>query len=376
VTLNLGIAYLNQRRLVEAEQALVETEHTGQESDNLYARLIALTFLGIIKVVLGKLHQGKEFFEQAIQSGGNSPAVALAHLNYGALLYEWNDLNAAADHLQRGLTMSQRGGNPEVQIGAYRTLALLKQAQGDASAARTIIDEAHQYAREHKLPAIMRAAIAANHVQIALAQDDLETAVHWIEQITPPADASPFYPTLGLARARLLIAQKQYSAASAELAHCFESVARVGWEGGLIAVRVLQSLAAKTKQARLEFLIDALKRAQPEGYIRTFADASEALLPLLQDVALEGTLPEYVGKIMAAIKQKPSAPTQSLIEPLSEREIEVLRLVAAGLSNLEIAKKLVLSEGTVKTHVHNIYGKLDAQNRTQAIARAREGGII
>ncbi|MBI5033870.1 MAG: AAA family ATPase [Chloroflexi bacterium] len=376
VTLNLGIAYLNQRQLADAEQVLIETERAGRISGNHYAQLIALTFLGIIQVVLGKLHHGKEFFEQAIQSGGDSPAVALAHLHYGALLYEWNDLALAAAHLQRGLEMSQRGGNPEVQIGAYRTLALLKQVQGDAPAARATLDEAHQFARAHKLPAIMSAAIAANYVQIAIAQNDLATAIHWIEQITQPADASPFYPNLGLTRARLLIAQKQYFAASAELANCFESVSDACWEGGLITIRVLQSLAADTKLARLEFLIDALKRAQSEGYIRTFADAGEGLLPLLEDVALQGMQPEYVGKIIAAIKHKPITPAPSLIEPLSERELEVLRLVAAGLSNLQIAKKLILSEGTVKTHVHNIYGKLDAQNRAQAIARAREVGII
>jgi len=151
----------------------------------------------------------------------------------------------------------------------------------------------------------------------------------------------------------------------------------VGWEGGLIAIRVLQSLAAETNQARLEFLTDALRRAQPEGYIRVFADAGEALPPLLVEAAMRGILPEYVGKIMAAIEHKPSASAQSsLVEPLSEREIEVLRLMAACLSNRAIAKKLVISIGTAKTHIHNIFGKFDARNRTQAVDRARDLGIV
>ncbi len=391
LALNLGIASLNQGHIAEAEQAFGEAARTAQQSANHHVRLIALTFLGIVQIIRGKLHQGEEFFQQAIHSGSESPAVALAHLHYGALLYEWNDLNAAAEHLQRGLELGQRGGNPEVQMGVYRTLALLKQAQGDASAARSVMEQAQQFARDHNLPPIMHAAIAATCVQIALAQNDLPAAVRWAEQATQIADASPLYPALGLARARLLIAQKQNCAAAAELAKCSESVARVGWEGGLIAIRVLQSLAAETHTARLEFLTDALERAQSEGYFRTFADAGRALLPLLQDVALRGTSPEYVGKLLRAIAEgqggrgakgraissaplRPDSP--ALTEPLSEREIEVLRLLAAGLSNRAIAKKLVISLGTAKTHVHNIFGKLDAQNRVQAVERARELRII
>jgi LuxR family maltose regulon positive regulatory protein len=376
VSLNLGIAFMNQARVADAEPAFIEAERTAEQSGNHHVRLIALTVLGVIQIVRGKLHRGEEFFQRAIQSGGESPATALAHLHYGALLYEWNELNAAAEQLQQGLELSQRGGNPEVQIAAYRTLALLRQAQGDASAARATLEEAYQFVRDHKLRPIMGEAIAGVYIQIALAQNDLPTAVRWAEQVPQNTDVSPFYPTLGLTRARLLIAQKQSAMAMTELAKVFESIERVGWAGGLITIRVLQSLAAETNHARLEFLTDALKCAQPEGYIRTFADVGETLLPLLQDIALQGTLPEYIGKIIAAIKRKPSAPAPSLVELLSEREIQVLRLVAAGLSNSEIAQKLVLSEGTVKTHVHNIYGKLDAQNRAQAIARAREAGIV
>lgn len=377
VSLNLGIACMNQAHVADAELAFVEAERTAEKSGNHHVRLIALTALGIIQIVRGNLHRGEEFFQRAIQSGGESPATALAHLHYGALLYEWNDLNAASEHLQRGWALSHRGGNPEVQITVYRTLALLKQAQGDTSAARITLEEAYQFAHEHKLRPIMGEAIAGAYVQIALAQNDLPTAAHWAEQVTPSVDASPFYPTLGVTCARLLIAKNQRADAATELAKCFESVAQVGWAGGLISIRVLQTLAAESHRARIEFLTDALTRAQPEGYIRTFADAGEALLPLLHDAAQQGIFPEYIGKIISAIKQKPSTPVQSsLVDPLSEREIQVLRLVAAGLSNSEIAKQLILSEGTVKTHVHNIYGKLDAQNRAQAIARARTAGIV
>jgi LuxR family maltose regulon positive regulatory protein len=379
VALNLGIAHWNSGNLTKAEQALTEAERAAHQSGNHYVRLIALTFLGLIQAAWGRLHQAAELFRQAIQSGGNSPAVALAHLEFSVLLYERNELEAAADHLQRGLELCQRSGNVEVQIGGYRTLARLRQAQGDASAARAVIEKAHQFARDHNLPPIMRARNAACHVQIALAQNDTATAIRWAEQVSQDADASPFYPWLGLTQARLLIAQNRKTSAAEQLEACFQTATRSGWRYGLIAVRVLQSLAAPTRGKALEFLSEALAMAQPEGFIRVFADAGEPLMPLLQDAALRGVMPEYVGKIMAAIKRKPSVTTPSpspLVEPLSERELEVLRLVAAGLSNREIAKKLVISPGTAKTHIHNVCGKLGVRNRTEAATRAKELGLV
>jgi LuxR family maltose regulon positive regulatory protein len=144
-------------------------------------------------------------------------------------------------------------------------------------------------------------------------------------------------------------------------------------------VRVLQSLAAPTHAQAFVFLAEALAMAQPEGFIRIFADAGEPLMPLLQEATLRGVMPEYVGKIMAAIKGRPRPMTPGpspLVEPLSEREIEVLRLVAAGLSNREIAKKLVISPGTAKTHIHNVCSKLGVRNRTEAAMHAKELGLV
>ncbi len=145
----------------------------------------------------------------------------------------------------------------------------------------------------------------------------------------------------------------------------------------MIAVRVLQALADAPTKGALEFLTDALRRAQLEGFIRTFADAGQPLVPLLQEAARQGVTPDYVGEILAAIGTKPTASaTGSLAEPLSERELEVLWLLAAGLSNSQIAKKLIVTPGTVKTHIHNIYGKLEVHNRAEFVTRARELKLI
>jgi LuxR family maltose regulon positive regulatory protein len=385
VDVNLGIAHWSSGHLTEAEQALTEADYAAQQSGNVYARLTALCFLGTIQAAWGRLHRAAELFRQATRLGGQSPAVAYAHIESSALLYEWNDLEAAADHLQRGIELGQRGGNVEVQIGGYRTLARVRQAQGDASAALAALQKAHQLAREKDVPPVIRARNAAGHVQISLAQDDLATAIRWAEQATEHAEASPFYPLLGLTQARLLLAQNEKTAAAEQLQGWYETALREGWQFGVVEVRVLQALAAPTPPAALAFLADALALAQPERYVRTFVDKGEPMAALLQEAASQGIAPDYVAKLLAAFEaapqerrrpEPPPPPAQPLIEPLSERELRVLRLVAAGLSNRDIAEALYISVNTVKTHLQRIYGKLGVSSRTAAATKALELNLL
>ncbi len=385
LAVNLGIAHWNLGHLAEAEQALIEAHHAAQQSGNHYARLTALGFLGVIQATRGRLHQAAELYEQAIGSEAQLSPIALAHNELGALLYEWNDLEAAANHVQLGIELSQRTGNLEIQTGGYRTLARLKQAQGDASAALDALQKAHQLARHNDLPPLMRARNAACRVQIALAQGDLATATHWAEQVTEDADASPFYHLLGLTPARLLLAQNEKAAAAKQLEARYETALRAGWQFGAVEVRALQALAAPTPSAALALLTDALTLAEPEGYIRTFVDKGEPMTVLLQEAAAQGIAPAYVGKLLGAmgvweygsigeIPPHPHPPT--LVEPLSDRELDVLHLLAAGQTNQEIAQGLCVSVNTVKTHLKNIYGKLGVNNRREAIAQAKKLGLV
>lgn len=386
VAMNLGIAHWHSGHLTEAEQALTEANRTAQQSGNHYARLTALSFLGTIRAARGELHQAAELYQQAIRLAEQSPAVALAHILLSALLYEWNDLEAAADHLQRGIELSQRSGNLEVQSGGYRTLARIKQAQGDTSTALDTLQKAHQLVSDNRLPQLERARSAACHVQVALAQGDLATALRWADQVSGDADASPFHPRLDLTQARLLIAQGEKEAAAEQLEASYERAVGVDWQYGVVETRALQALAAPTPAAALAFLADALKLAQPEGYIRTFVDKGEAMAELLRQASSQGIAPDYAAKLMAAFEAESEgrrprevpalSPAQPVIEPLSERELEVLRLVAAGLSNRGIANRLTISVGTAKTHVHNIISKLNVRGRTEAVARARDLDLI
>jgi LuxR family maltose regulon positive regulatory protein len=394
VAMNLGIAHWNSGHLTEAEQALTEADHAAQQSGNHYARLTALSFLGVIQAARGRLHQAAELFRQAIRLGKRSPPIALAHNEFGALLYEWNDLEAAADHLQRGIELSQRSGNLEVQSGGYYKLACLKQTQGDASAALDALQKAHQLARQKDVPPLTRARNAACHVQIALAQGDVATAMRWAKQVTEDADAFPFYPFLRLTPARLLLAQNQEAAAAEQLEVLYETALRAGWQFGVIEVRVLQALAASTPTDALAFLAEALTLAEPEGYVRTFVDKGEPMAVLLREAAGRGIAPEYVDKLLAAIDAEeqrskgagemestpaplhPRTSAPPLIEPLSDRELDVLRLLAEGQTNQEMAQALCVSVNTVKTHLRNIYGKLGVNSRREATAQAKKIGLL
>jgi LuxR family maltose regulon positive regulatory protein len=379
VAVNLGMAYWNRGHLAEAEPVLMEAEDAARRSANHYARLTALSFLGVVQAAQGRLHEGAEWLRRAIRAGGKAPATALAHDSLGALLYEWNDLEAAAEHLGRGIALGERSGNVEIQIGAYRVLARLRQARGDASGSLDALREAHRLAREKDISPLMRARNAACHVQIALAQGNLAAAACWAEQVTEDGDCSRFYPLLCLTSARLHLAQGEKAAAAEQLEAWHGVAAGACWQFGVVEVRALQALAAPTTDEALVFLADALALAEPEGYVRTFVDKGEPMADLLRQAAARGTALDYARRLLSAFSRVPVPPRpveQPLIEPLSERELDVLQLLLERRTNREIAQTLVISVNTVKSHLKNIYGKLGVGDRRAAAAKARELNLL
>ena len=376
--LTLALAYMNSGSLRDAEQAFMQVDQAAQLSGNHYARLTALTYLGVIQAIYGRLHRAAELCRQVIQLGDQSPPVAPAYIELGALLYEWNDLPSATHHLQIGIELSQHTGNWIIQSDGYRTLALVQQASGEANAAQTTLQKADQLASSLSVTPLTRLRNAACHVQLALAQNDLATALFWADQVTEAADASPFYPRLMLTPARLNLAYNEKAQAAEKLHELYDIVSQVGWNSGVVEVRLLQALAAATPSEALHFLEEALNKAQPEGFIRSFIDKGEPVKALLERLKPQrGELKGYILTILSAFGQTSRvSPIQSLVEPLSEREMDVLRLLEQGMSNREIAQRLVVSVGTAKTHVHSIIEKLGVQSRSQAVARARELALI
>jgi LuxR family maltose regulon positive regulatory protein len=211
---------------------------------------------------------------------------------------------------------------------------------------------------------------------------NVEAAARWAETSGLSVDEPPVFwrEDRHFAYARVLLAQKRPDQARRVLAHLERYARRTGLMRSLISVYVLQaasSLALGDRNQALASLEEAVHLAAPEGYRRVFLDEGPAILALLP--AVHRAAPQFVDSLLGESTpdhDRRAVPIQPIVEPLSERELEVLRLMADGLSNQEIAGKLFITVGTVKTHVHHICGKLAVASRVQAAARARELGLL
>jgi LuxR family maltose regulon positive regulatory protein len=359
--------------MAATEAVLAEALETAQTTGNVYAALTAMIFQGRVLAVRGKLHQAAVFFQQALEQDKEMPINALAQMDLAALQYEWNALEASEEHLQQAIRLSQRGQNDEFLAGCWLMGSCLRLAQGDPSGAEEMLEKAGVLARARKISTAMAERVQAADVYVRLAKG--ETVEKLGQGLTESVDCHPFYRFLGVVRARSLpeVQALGYLEGLAQTAQANE------WVYGLVAVRSLQATLAETPETGLTFLREALHLGESGSFLRTFAEAGERLVPLLREAARCGISPVYVGRILAVVgggTESVDAGQAAMVEPLSERELEVLNLVTAGLSNREIADKLVISIGTAKSHVHHLCGKLGVRNRTEAAVRARELGLV
>ena len=264
---------------------LTDARDTAQRSDNPYAAAIAQIFLCGIVTVRGQLHQAAAAYQQLIEQSGPSPIAALARVNLARLLYEWNDLEAAAQQAQQGIESSQRGGNTEIVLASYRTLALIKQAQGDAVAAQAALQESVHLAEQPGLSPPARWHELAYRAQIALLSRDLATCARLVDQYPPLDQVETLldYLLLSATQAQWMLLQGQRAACAELLATSYEKASRAGMQQALVQARALQALAAATHAEALSFLNEALTLAEPEGYVRTFIDLGEPMRMLIAE---------------------------------------------------------------------------------------------
>jgi LuxR family maltose regulon positive regulatory protein len=250
-------------------------------------------------------------------------------------------------------------------------LVRLKLAQGDMAGAAAILAEADQSVRQYNF-VLRMPEVAAVQVLTLLRQGNLTAAAHVAETHQLP-----------LSQARVHIAQRNPSAALAVLETYRKHVEAKGWKDEQLKAMILQVIAFHANdemEKAVQVLNEALALAEPGGFIRLFIDEGLPMAQLLSEAAAQGIMPGYIAKLLAASEAEKQTTvvnsSQPLVEPLSQRELEVLQLIAQGLSNDEIGKRLFLALDTVKGHNRRIYDKLQVQRRTEAVARARELGLL
>jgi len=399
VMVALATAYSQLGYLAEADQIATMALASRQFTPELLGLQSAVTvMLGMTRVVQTRLRDALMLLQQAValleRQGRPLPLATTAFARYelGLLLYELNALGEAEPYMRGALEICQAIGHPLLQAYVQAGLAHLTQTVGDAGAAAQNMERAVNLARSLNLPATLR-VIEAYQTHLWLRQGSLGAAVEWAgayarepeDQTRPltPLDFAPF------ALARVWLAQGRTAEVMELLARLHHAAEAVGNRRAMLWALMLQALTRHAQSRNAEALAtleQALTIAEPEGYVRLFVDEGEPMRLLISDFRLkidDGRLRAYADQLLAAFPnplpvtniQSPILQS-SLVEPLSDRELGVLRLLASGLSDRAIAEKLVLAIGTVKKHLNNIYGKLGAHTRTQALVRAKELNLL
>jgi LuxR family maltose regulon positive regulatory protein len=388
VAQNLGVAYHWNGDPAAAIQILTEAVALSRAAGQSFQTLTAMAILGRAYEMQAALRQAMETYQEALELGSAAdkrpaPFACMAYVGMAGVLYEWNDLDGAKQCALDGVRLSELGGFVAYQMFGHALLARICAAQGERDSALENIEQAERLG-EGSGYALVKALTAELRVRLWLVQGDLLTATRWAQdrQLPSAGELDAAGEIEQMAVARTLIVQDRPDDALSLLASLLEAAQAAGRTAHVIKVRALQALAfqaQKDEGRALSALEHALCLAGPEGYVRTFIEEGESMARLLRRALTEGTELEYASRLLAAFDESPQAASpaaQALVEPLTERELEVLRLIAGGLSNREIARELVVAVSTVKTHINHIYGKLDVKNRTQAVARARTLGLL
>ena len=375
----LARAYHYRGERATANQIYTEALSIAKVSGDIHNTSLATTCLGQIQEMENQLYLAAETYQHSLQLLGGDylpPYASAAYLGLAHICYEWNDLNAAHRYAQQSLELARQYDQAMDRFVMSEVfLARLKLAQGDVMGTAAMLAETSRSVQQHnyvyRIPDVV-----AQQVIVLLHQGDPAAAAHLAQTHGLP-----------ISQARVLLAQGDPSAALAVLEPLRQQMEAKGWVDEQLKIMVLQAVAFHThgeKDKAAQLLGDALVLAEPGGFIRTFVDEGIPMFRLLSEAAARGIMPDYVGKLLAGFeseaptdKDKPDLPVvQPLIEPLSLRELDVLRLIAQGLSNREIGQRLFLALSTVKGHTRIIFDKLQVQRRTEAVARARELGLL
>ncbi|MBV9228908.1 MAG: hypothetical protein JOZ18_06315 [Chloroflexi bacterium] len=364
--LNVGCAYLESGRIAQAHSTLTEALRLSRTGQQKRAEIFASYFLGKVSLAQGRLQQAFMQYQEGLHSHSDVPIAGVLHVGIAEIDYERNDLESAKRHLQDALHAGEQGG--EIKPLVYANIALGSLLTPQEAVQRL------EYATSLTSWTLLYAWQAlwwlrAGHTSMAS---------YWLEDTRAhEAQLSEFER---LVQARILLVLERCEDAALVLDSLQANALESQRHGDVIRILLLQAQRKKTQgkwDEALQCVAQAVERGEREGYIRTFLDEGEPIYQLCRHLANQHPENRYLQQIVQQFMKIVLQPVLLPFgETLSQREVEVLQLLAEGASNQEIAGKLFLTTGTVKWHVHNIFGKLDAKNRTQAVNKARGSGLL
>jgi LuxR family transcriptional regulator, maltose regulon positive regulatory protein len=399
VKFNLALAYELSGDLLKATEAFAETITLEQGTRNPHIFPMANGHLAQLEVIQGHLRTAADIYNRTLNTVANlphpTPLAGLLLTGLGDIHYEWNGLDKALAYYKQGIEKGKIWNNWETLVPGYLGLARIEIASGNIEGAQSRLDELEQLRQKIKLteePALVNAYRA----WIWVLQGKREVSEKYLE--THPWTGYQNYTFLQ--EPEVIMWLRTFQALgnpNSTLKNSQDILARA--QSGKRWGRVIEILALQScwlyqlgeKEKAVETLLSSLKLAEPEGNIRSIIDGGQPVMKMLEIIREKGDLTGYSRKLLETLHTPQKSQSQKdasfsspdlsrhptgLIEPLSSREIEVLRLLSAGKTNQEIADNLFLSLNTVKTHVKNIHTKLGSRNRIEAASRAQELGLL
>jgi LuxR family maltose regulon positive regulatory protein len=398
----LGLAAWTSGDLEAARRMTADGMANVRLAGYISAAIGGARVLADIQIAQGHLHEAMSTYERALQWATEPGApvqrgAADMYVGMSDLHREHNDLKTATQHL---LTSQALGEPAGLSPNPYRwcaAMARIREAQGDLDGALVLLDQAEHLYDSALSPNVR--PIATRKTRVWVAQGRLGEALGWAREqgLSVEDDLSYLREFEHITLARVLLGRYQSDRADRSILEAMGLLERLlkaaeerGGKGSAIEILVLQAIAYHAQgdiPAALKPLQQALRLAEPEGYVRMFLDEGSSMLQLLREASAREIMPVYSDKLLAAFEAEPLRssgesllPTppasKNLIEPISQRELEVLRLFKTELSGPEIARELVIALSTVRTHTKSIYSKLNVNNRRAAVKRAEELHLI
>jgi LuxR family maltose regulon positive regulatory protein len=391
----LADAYVFLGEYDKAHQARFESIKISKTAGNTYISLIDRTKFILVLKARGELMQAKEhclqLMEYARANGFSAPgSIGWIKAILGDILAETNKLDEAYDIVREGVNLTELGRDVTLLSWSNMCLTRILISLGDLEDAENTIKKTEMMSHKATIPPIIKQQMSNYQVRIWVSQGKIDQAKKWMQEQAEDQEAKTTYigSMINIPLARIHITQNLTEEANELILPLLDAAESGGHISRTIELLILEALnlqeADQTERALVP-LNKALSLAQPRGYFRIFVDEGPPMASLLYEALKHEIAPNYVQRLLAAFptteleessSEKSTVDQSDLIDPLSEREIEVIKLIAEGLSRQEIASHLVLSLNTVKTHARNIYSKLGVNNQIQAVGKARVLGLL